>query len=77
MHKNFIMAKEKNPYLFLIDKYDYAEFSKEPNDEGQTVLAIYNIDSETLKHLQPKMPIQWDDKRQNDVDESEHGVGQR
>jgi hypothetical protein len=68
------MPKQKASKPIIIKKYDYAEFAKELNNKGQTVLAIYDIDSATLQVLYPGTVIQWDDTRQNALNESEHGV---
>jgi hypothetical protein len=71
------MPKQKSPKPIIIKDYDYAEFAKEPNNKGQTVVAIYDIDSDTLQDLMPGTVIQWDDTRQNALNESEHGVNQQ
>lgn len=68
------MPKKKAPKPIIIKDYDYAEFAQEPNANNQTVIAIYDIDSDTLAKLNPGTVIQWDDTKQNALNESEHGV---
>lgn len=61
----------------LIENYDYVEFAQEPNVDNQTVLAIYGIDDDTLNDLSVGSPIQWNDKRQNELNQFEHGVDEQ
>jgi hypothetical protein len=48
-----------------IEKYEYAEFSQEPNIEGHNVIAIYGIDDETLNLLNVGTVIEWHDQGDN------------
>ena len=66
-----------NKKPIMISNYDYVEFGKEHNKDNQVVLAIYGVDTETLNKLEVGSVIKWDDKRQNDIDETEHGTGKR
>lgn len=58
----------------LIDNYDYAEFAKELNVQGKTVVTIYDVDSKVLSELYPGVVIQWDDEIQNANNSFYHGV---
>jgi len=66
-----------NKKPIVINDYDYVEFALEHNKDNQVVLAIYGIDTETLNELKVGSVIEWNDKRQNEVNESEHGIGEQ
>jgi hypothetical protein len=61
----------------MISDYDFVEYAQEPNINNQTVIAIYGIDTDTLNDLEVGSFINWDDKRQNELNESEHGVNEQ
>jgi hypothetical protein len=75
--KTILVDKNDVGETVLIDKYDYVEYADGYDPEDKVVLAIYGIDDDTLNKLYAGTIIKWDDGRQNNVDESEHGVGQR
>jgi hypothetical protein len=61
----------------MISDYDYVEYAQEPNINNHTILAIYGIDTDTLKELQIGSVIKWNDKKQNESNEFEHGVNEQ
>jgi hypothetical protein len=56
-----------NKEPITIKDYDYVEFGLEHNKHGQTILAIYGIDNETLEQLQVGSVVKWDNERQDEL----------
>jgi hypothetical protein len=61
--------------IILIKDYDYVEFSKDKNIQGQTVLAIYGIEN-VIDDLEVGSTVQWDETRHNKLTyyENENGL---
>ena len=54
-----------NKKPIIIKDYEYSEFAQDTNQDGQTVLAIYGVDDETLKQLEVGTVIEWHDEGDN------------
>ena len=54
-----------NKKPIIIKHYEYSEFAQDTNQDGQTVLAIYGVDDETLKQLEVGTVIDWHDEGDN------------